>query len=214
MFSSEDAVSHPGVSAVESLLDERPRRRATVNVEHVLTVLSRAGESMGTPGGGHVEHVAAYALLLAQGLDMSFQARTLLRRAALLHDIGKLGIDESILLKKGPLGPAEWEQVMLHPSIGERICRPLRVEKSILDTIRHHHERYDGTGYPDGLKGQEIPLFARIVALADAYDAMTSSRPYRKALSPADALRVVTKEAGKQFDPVLASTFCELMDRR
>jgi HD-GYP domain-containing protein (c-di-GMP phosphodiesterase class II) len=115
-------------------------------------------------------------------------------------------------LKPGPLTAEEFEQVKLHPIIGEQICQPLRA-KPILNLVRHHHERYDGKGYPDGLKGEDIPLVARIMSIADAYEAMTSERPYRGRMPRERALAVLREEAGKQFDPALVSIFVDIMQR-
>ncbi|MFH1485574.1 MAG: HD domain-containing phosphohydrolase, partial [Chloroflexota bacterium] len=197
---------------VRSLLrTKQPTNNMVVDIEDVLTTLSRASELKEGYSKSHVDRVAAYALFLGEALGLSFEERAALRRGALLHDIGKLGISESILLKKGPLDVEERGEINLHPSLGESICRPLGQGKSVLDVVRHHHERFDGKGYPDGLKGDSIPLLARVTAIADAYDAMTNHRPYRDKLPHSRALDIVREEAGGQFDPNLALTFCNLM---
>jgi HD-GYP domain-containing protein (c-di-GMP phosphodiesterase class II) len=126
---------------------------------------------------------------------------------ALLHDVGKIGVPEAILVKPGPLSEAEWAAMRRHPEIGEQICRPLRSSRLFAPIVRHHHERWDGRGYPDGLSGEAIPLGARIVALVDAFDAMTHDRPYRRGRSVDDALEELRRESGRQFDPDLAALF-------
>jgi len=132
---------------------------------------------------------------------------------ALLHDIGKIGIAEHVLHKPGPLTEAEFRVMREHPEIGERICDPLRMSRDFTPIIRHHHERWDGGGYPDGLKGEGIPLGARIVALADAFDAIVRGRPYRAARSAEEAFDELIKHSGKQFDPSLVPLFIEEADR-
>jgi putative two-component system response regulator len=132
---------------------------------------------------------------------------------ALLHDIGKIGISEHVLHKPGPLTDDEFRVMREHPEIGERICDPLRMSRDFTPIIRHHHERWDGTGYPDGLKGEEIPLGARIVALADAFDAIVRGRPYRAARTIEQAYDELRKHSGTQFDPGLVPLFIEETDR-
>ena len=132
---------------------------------------------------------------------------------ALLHDIGKIGISEHVLHKPGPLTDEEFSVMREHPEIGERICDPLRMSRDFTPIIRHHHERWDGTGYPDGLKGEQIPLGARIVALADAFDAIVRGRPYRAARTVEQAYDELRKHSGSQFDPGLVPLFIEETDR-
>ena len=132
---------------------------------------------------------------------------------ALLHDIGKIGISEHVLHKPGPLTDDEFRIMREHPEIGERICDPLRMSRDFTPIIRHHHERWDGAGYPDGLRGERIPLGARIVALADAFDAIVRGRPYRAARTVEEAFDELQKHAGRQFDPGLVPLFIEEADR-
>ena len=127
--------------------------------------------------------------------------------AGLLHDIGKIGIDEKILQKPARLTPDEYKEIQKHPVIGESIMKHINALKDVLPGIRNHHERWDGRGYPDKLKGKKIPLLGRIIALADTYDAITSDRPYRKGASSKYALEEITRCAGSQFDPELARIF-------
>ena len=132
---------------------------------------------------------------------------------ALLHDVGKIGIPESILSKPGPLDDDEWELMRRHPEIGERICRPLHASERFAPIVRHHHERWDGRGYPDGLRGQAIPLGARIVGLVDAFDAMTHDRPYRRAISVPKAVSELWHEAGHQVDRSLVPLLVAELER-
>lgn len=151
---------------------------------------------------GHSDRVGDYALALLErvgGVDPES-----LRIGAQLHDIGKIGVTGGILRKEGPLNGEEYLHVQRHPSIGVQILSPLLEDRTVLAVVRHHHERWDGAGYPDGLAGEDIPLPARIVAVADTFDAMTTARPYRAALSPRQAIAEIQNEAGRQFDPGIA----------
>jgi HD-GYP domain-containing protein (c-di-GMP phosphodiesterase class II) len=131
----------------------------------------------------------------------------------LLHDVGKIGVPESVLTKPGPLDEDEWELMRRHPEIGERICAPLAAFSAFGPIIRHHHERWDGLGYPDGLRGEAIPIGARIVGMVDAFDAITHDRTYRLARSVADALGEIVRLAGRQFDPELTPLLVEEISR-
>ena len=130
-----------------------------------------------------------------------------IKLAGLLHDIGKIGTKESVLMKQAQLTDEEYSHISAHSVIGERILRPVIDDEEILRIIKHHHERYDGKGYPDGLSGQQIPRGARILSVADTYDAMTSDRPYRRALSPRIALDELERQINKQFDPSIVEAF-------
>ncbi len=148
----------------------------------------------------HATEVARLSWLV--GMDLGFDEEGLewLVHGALLHDLGKLGVADEILKKPGPLTEEEWEAVRRHPPIGAQMIEPLEPLLGAVPVVRHHHERPDGTGYPAGLEGEEIPLGARIVAAADAYDVMLRGRPYRPKSSPSEALRELSREAGRQFD--------------
>lgn len=141
------------------------------------------------------------------------QLRTL-HHAAALHDLGKLAVPEEILRNPGSLSPSDYAIVKQHPGRADMILSHLRHLDSARMIIRSHHERYDGTGYPDGLTGEEIPLGGRILAIADSYDAMTSSRSYRDAMNPAEALAKIQAGASTQFDPALATTFVKIIEHR
>jgi diguanylate cyclase (GGDEF)-like protein len=162
----------------------------------------------------HSEDVTGYALFLADVLSLSDEERRLLRLAGLLHDIGKIGIPDGILRKPAPLTGEEYDIVKQHVALGDAIVGAVPQLAEVRAGVRHHHERWDGTGYLDGLQGHEIPRLARILAVADAYSAMTTTRPYRKALSPDEALARVAQAAGSQLDPELAMAFVTAMRRR
>ena len=160
---------------------------------------------------GHTDRVTELATRLAESLGIKGKQLENIKRAAALHDIGKIALPDKIILKPGPLDAAERSTVQEHSARAERILQHLRFLDSVRMIVRAHHERYDGGGYPDGLTGEEIPFGARMLAIVDAYDAMTSVRPYRKAMNPCDALAEIKANAGKQFDPKLAAAFLELM---
>ncbi len=164
---------------------------------------------------GHSLRVTGMVLNLAHrlGLQAGDEETETLRLSAILHDIGKIGVPDSVLRKTERLSGAEWLAIRQHPENSEKILQGLANERSavIRDIIRHHHERWDGTGYPDNLVGDDIPRGARVIALADTYDAMTSDRPYRKGLEPDIALIEIEKCAGSQFDPALANEFVAMI---
>ena len=155
----------------------------------------------------HSENVMAYSLQIARALGLSEADRHTLATAALLHDAGKIGVPDQILRKPGPLTEAEAGAVRLHPALGAAIVAAVPALAAVLDCVRHHHERWDGAGYPDGLRAEQTPLFARLLAVADAYSAMTSDRPYRKSLAPEEARRILEQGAGTQWDPVCVEAF-------
>ncbi|MEW6516598.1 MAG: HD domain-containing phosphohydrolase [candidate division FCPU426 bacterium] len=162
----------------------------------------------------HSESVINYALALAEALELSPKDLDLLNKACMLHDLGKIGIDDSILQKVTPLTFEERKNIERHPVIGSQILRSVRSLWEVADIVRYHHERYDGSGYPDRLKGEEIPLLARVLALADSFDAMTSDRPYRQALTLEQAVNQLKGGAATQFDPVLVEVFLRLLDAK
>jgi putative two-component system response regulator len=161
----------------------------------VVFSLARSVDSKHNMKNGHSDRLVAYAEQLGESLGFGEEDLQELRIASSLHDIGKIGVPESILLKPGPLNAEETRIMREHPVIGEKICAPLKSLRSLLPVIRHHHEKMDGSGYPDGLRGEAIPLKARILQVADIYDALTTDRPYRGALPPEEALQILFSEA-------------------
>ncbi|MFC2007875.1 diguanylate cyclase [Chloroflexota bacterium] len=159
---------------------------------------------------GHSKKVSEYAMDIAEALDYSREGIDRIRAAALLHDIGKIGISDRLLKKSGALTPDEWKLVHTHPDLGVAIIKHIDSLSDCLDAVQYHHEHFDGNGYPAGLKGDNIPLDARIMAIADAYDAMTSPRAYRKIMTKEQALDELQRRAGMQFDPVIVDVFIRL----
>jgi putative nucleotidyltransferase with HDIG domain len=178
--------------------------------EHTLTALVRALDAREKETGSHSERVMKYSLLMAERMGISNEERLVIAKGALLHDIGKVGISDTILLKPGKLDDQEWVNMRQHPQIGYDILSGISHLKGAADFIYCHHERFDGSGYPRGLGGQDIPAGARIFNLVDTLDAMTSNRPYRKAL-PFSAVRdEVQRCIGSQFDPEIAQVFLDI----
>lgn len=200
------------LARVRSLLRARRQLGDMVGVEDTLLVLAAAIEAKDPYTEGHVGRVGSYASLLSEEIGLSAADRQRLRQAGMVHDVGKVAVREDVLLKPGPLTAAEMEHVRIHPIVGEEICRPLARWPIIFEAVRSHHERYDGKGYPDGLVGQFIPLAARIVAVADVFDVLTSDRPYRRRLSREQALAVLRRESGRHFDPAVALPFISLAE--
>ena len=161
---------------------------------------------------GHSERVTDLAVLVGREMGISGEALGILRSAAVLHDIGKIGIAERILRKPGPLDDAEWDTMRTHPDLGASIVGPVSALRQVVPLLQHHHERWDGAGYPSKLKGEEIPLGSRILALADAYEAMTSDRAYRAALAPERAMEILKEGAGRQWDPAVVAAFVKLRE--
>src|SRR6202171_284911 len=172
-----------------------------------LEALARAIDARDPYTFEHSARVAAISLELAEGMKLSEADLVVLRRAGRLHDVGKIGVSDKILAKAGPLNDEEWASIKRHPVIGYEMLKDVPFLQPSLDPIRHHHERWDGEGYPDGLKGAAISQLARIVTLADAFDAMTSDRPYRKGFSFEFAARTMASESGRQFDPAVVEAF-------
>jgi putative two-component system response regulator len=173
----------------------------------MLSSLSQAMEKKDIGTYGHSQRVSHYSMVIASSLVLDKKERDDLLAAAVLHDVGKIGISDVILGKPGPLTEQEMEVVRDHPSKGVEILKPIRQFKSILPAILHHHENYDGSGYPYGLAGENIPMLARIIAVADSYDAILSVRPYRAAGSHDKAIEELRQCAGKQFDPLIVDAF-------
>jgi putative nucleotidyltransferase with HDIG domain len=172
-----------------------------------LEAFARAIDAKSPWTAGHSERVTEMSLRIARQMGRSQSELEVLHRGALLHDIGKLGISMKVLDKPGRLDEDEVQHVMTHPTIGGRILEPISAFADILPIVTQHHEKYDGSGYPDRLAGEQIDINARILAVADTYDAMTSDRPYRKGFEHAKAVGLILEESGKQFDPHVLRAF-------
>jgi len=155
----------------------------------------------------HSQQIASFALLMAEEAGMSDRQRYLLWLGSLLHDVGKVGVSSEILRKPGRLSPEEWDQMRVHPALGEQMVRGLLDVKEVIDIVGCHHERFDGSGYPRGLAGEDIPEAARMVSVADAFSAMVHDRPYRKGLAWPEAIEELRRYAGTQFDPEMVELF-------
>ena len=162
----------------------------------------------------HSEHVTKFGVAIAKEMGMSKDEVNQVKQACLLHDLGKIGIHDNILTKPGQLSDSEWQEIRQHPIKGAMILKPLHFLGDIIKLVEQHHERYDGSGYPFGLKGEEILLGARIMAVADSYDAMVTKRPYRDALLQAQAREELLKNSGTQFDPKVVDTFLAILDKQ
>ena len=179
------------------------------DTEQVIFALARAVEAKDSYTEAHTERVARSARALGSVMDLNDDDLDDLYRGGMVHDIGKIGIPDRVLLKQGRLTPDEWLLMQQHTIIGEEIARPLKSAQSLLAIIRHHHENVDGSGYPDGLKGDVIPVLARIVAICDGFDAMTSDRPYRPGMARETAIGILRDGAGKQWDASVVGLFVE-----
>jgi putative two-component system response regulator len=203
------------LARVRSLLRIKALNDQLDEVEDVIYALSRAVEAReGVEQDAHTDLVVYFAGAIGRELDLSDESMRMLQQAAMLRDVGKIGLPDRILNKPGLLDDDEQKRMQIHPVLGEQIMLPLRSTASLLPIIRHHHERVDGNGYPDGLAGDQIPLGARIVAIADAFAAMVSTRPYRPAAPPAKALATLRAGAGKQWDSRLVSVFTAWAERQ
>ena len=179
----------------------------------IISGLARAVEAKDPYTHGHAGRVTDYAVALVDAAGLPGRVRELVAQAGPLHDVGKIGVPDAVLMKAGPLTDEEFALIMRHPAIGEEICKPLQSLRHLRAGIRHHHERYDGRGYPDGLGGMDIPIEARVLAVADAFDAMTSHRPYRQGMTIARACEILTANEGPQWDPDLVPLLCALVSR-
>jgi putative two-component system response regulator len=183
------------------------------SAEQMVFSIARAVEARDQGTGDHCERLARLSLRLGRCLGLSQDELTALRRGGYLHDLGKVGISDSVLLKPGRLTEEEWKIMKRHVDIGVEICSPLRSLSPVLPLIRHHHERWNGSGYPDGLSGEDIPLLARVFQVVDVYDALTNDRCYRKALPSREALAVIKREAeGGAWDLRIVDKFIAMVE--
>jgi putative nucleotidyltransferase with HDIG domain len=179
--------------------------------EGILFALAQAVEQRDQQTAGHCERLAFISVAMGMAMGLERAKLLALYRGGFLHDVGKVGIPDSILFKPGALTADEWITMRSHTARGEEICRHLTSLNSVLPIIRHHHERWDGSGYPDGLRGKQIPQLARIVQVADIYDALISVRPYKPALPESEALRIIQEETDRGWrDPDIVSLFLSM----
>ncbi len=178
----------------------------------VITAMASAIDARDTYTHGHSQRVTEYAVAIAEEMGLSLAEVEIIRNASILHDVGKIGIKEDILKKPGRLTEEERREMEYHPFIGTKILQSVKLLEPVMPLVYHHHERFDGTGYPDGLRGEEIPLGARIISVADAFESMTSDRPYRKALPLDEAISELRYGSGRQFDPRIVEVFLGLAE--
>ncbi len=212
-FVQDDASMLENVASQIAIAAENTRLAKDAERGYVETIaaLAIAVEERDAYTSGHLERVAGFSVRIAENLKMPPQAIQTLRDAAFLHDVGKIAIEDSILLKPGKLTPEERKVMETHAEKGEKIIAPLRAFKDLREIVRHHQEWYDGSGYPDGVKGDQLSLSARILTVADVYDALTTTRPYRQAFSHDEALKMMNAEAGTHFDPEVLRVFTEIV---
>src|ERR1022692_4860873 len=217
---ADDILSRPVdrtelLARVGSLLKFKQRTDELERAESVLFSLARSIEGKDPYTHGHCERLAEYSARLGEHLQLPEEQLIALRRAGVVHDVGKIAVPDAILLKPGRLTPDEWTIIRDHSVVGERICAPLKSFRFVLPIIRHHHEKLDGSGYPDGLRGDAIPITARILQIVDVYDALTTDRPYKKAFSVTEALQTMREEVAKGWwDPHIFAQFEQLVGSR
>ena len=197
---------------VASLLRVKEYTDQLQSAEQIMFNIALSLEMKDPTTKGQCTRLANYGSLLAEKMGLDESQIRAVRKGGFLHDIGKLTIQDNILLKPGPLSSDEFSIIKTHPGAGEYICKPLKTLEDVLPVIRSHQERYDGSGYPDGLKGDEIPLTAQIIAISECYDALRTDRPYRKALSSHEAIELISQETTQgKWDPQLFGEFKELL---
>ena len=200
------------LARVGSLLKLKQRTDELERAESVLFSLARSIEGKDPYTHGHCERLAEYSARLGEHLQLPEEQLIALRRAGVVHDVGKIAVPDAILLKPGRPTAEEWTLIKEHPVVGERICAPLKSFRLVLPIIRHHHEKLDGSGYPDGLRGDAIPVTARVLQIVDVYDALTTDRPYKKAFPIVDALQTMKEEVAKGWwDPHIFDHFEQLL---
>lgn len=201
------------LARAKSLLRQKEYIDELENAEAVLISLAMGIEAKDPYTEGHCERLSRYSVELGKKLGLPDETLRTLKLGGIMHDIGKIGIPDAILIKPGKLTPEEWKIMKEHPIIGERICAPLKSLKLVCPIIRHHHEKWNGTGYPDGLKGKDIPLTARILQVADVYDALSTSRSYRAALPIDEVCKILREEVAKEWwDRELVEIFIAMID--
>jgi putative two-component system response regulator len=196
---------------VRSLLSLKAYTDELERAESVLLALARSIEGKDPHTDGHCERLSGYSARLGERIGLAEDQVIALRRAGTVHDMGKVAVPDAILLKPGRLTPEEFRIMQEHPVVGERICAPLKSFRLVLPIIRHHHEKLNGSGYPDGLKGEDIPITARVLQIVDVCDALTTQRPYKRAFSRAEALEMMEEEVKKGWwDPGIFQEFRQI----
>ncbi len=201
------------VTTMRKIVEKQRLQADNLQLFDTIKVLALALDARDHYTHGHSQQVTEYAVDIAREMGLSFKEIDIIRDAGVLHDIGKIGIPDAILLKPGRLTEEEYAEIKKHPVIGKKILEPVNCLADKIPLIYHHHERIDGKGYPEGLEGDNIPLGARILAVADAYQAMTSDRPYRKALPSLIAIEELKRYKGRQFDPDIVDAFLRVLKR-
>jgi len=200
-------------SSLKALFTSDPVERVTGSISPSIKALTVATERKDPYTAGHNLRVTLYALKIAEEMGLAPDELRAVAQGTIIHDVGKIDVPDAILNKPSRLSPEERYVIERHPLAGYEMCRVLGFMKEELDIIRWHHEKWNGTGYPDGLKGESIPLMARIVAVADVYDALTSSRAYRKAMTHAEAMAIIVDQRGEHFDPACVDAWIRVCDR-
>lgn len=204
---------HPAVvrTRIQTMLRNKRAIDSLEEAETILFALAQSVEQRDKYTAGHCQRLAMYSVALGDMLGLSQAQLRALQCGGYLHDIGKIGVPDSVLYHNGPLSEEQWKLMRRHTTVGESICRPMKSLRLALPIIRNHHERWDGSGYPDGLKGEQIPILARVLQLADIYDALTTARPYKPALSGEEAIEILEDETRRGWrDPELMLVFREL----
>ncbi len=201
------------MSEMKKMNDELSETNAALENAYLELVetLRLAVEAKDTYTRGHSDRVSAYSVLLGEKLGLSTRRLKTLKIGGIFHDVGKIGVPDSILMKEKGLNDSEFAEIKKHTIVGAEMLEPVSYFKNILPIIKYHHERYDGTGYPEGLKGEKIPYLARIVAVADSFDAMTSMRSYRNSLTRKKVIKQFEIGKGTQFDPQIADAMLDII---
>jgi len=210
--STEKISKSVGIKTLKNRIDKL-NRQSKQGLSESIFAFAKTLELKDHYTGEHVENTVHFAMAVANELKLPKEEVELIKQASMLHDLGKIGVSENILLKKGKLNKKEFEEIKRHPQIGADIIRPIQFLHDLIPFIFYHHERWDGKGYPSGIKGEDIPLGARVIAIADVYQALISDRPYHKAFSKNAAIEIIKKSSGTQFDPRVVSAFLKIVKK-